>query len=133
MPPGRQHALAQDEIDVLTLADAEAHGVDQPAGDHMGMASPDSFAQAYPVPASGQQLETGVRLALEAVEERPATTPPDVTTRPSRRRPALPSAGRVARPPSSPRLVAAVCIATGALTRQAALAGRSGQLGCPGA
>jgi tricorn protease len=36
------------------------------------------------------QLETAVRLALAALEERPAARPPDVTTRPSRRRPPLP-------------------------------------------
>jgi tricorn protease len=36
------------------------------------------------------QLETAVRLALTALEERPAARPPDVTTRPSRRRPPLP-------------------------------------------
>ncbi|HUA41215.1 MAG TPA: S41 family peptidase [Streptosporangiaceae bacterium] len=41
------------------------------------------------------QLETAVRLALAALEERPAARPPDVTTRPSRRRPPLPPrAGR---------------------------------------
>ncbi len=36
------------------------------------------------------QLETAVRLALAALDERPAARPPDVTTRPSRRRPPLP-------------------------------------------
>jgi tricorn protease len=36
------------------------------------------------------QLETAVRLALAALQERPAARPPDVTTRPSRRRPPLP-------------------------------------------
>ena len=36
------------------------------------------------------QLEEAVRLALAALEERPAATPPDPATRPSRRRPALP-------------------------------------------
>jgi tricorn protease len=36
------------------------------------------------------QLETAVRLSLAALEERPAARPPDVTTRPSRRRPPLP-------------------------------------------
>jgi tricorn protease len=40
------------------------------------------------------QLETAVRLALAAVEERPAARPPDVTTRPSRRRPPLPPRAR---------------------------------------
>jgi len=36
------------------------------------------------------QLETAVRLALEALEARPAIRPPDPSTRPSRRRPPLP-------------------------------------------
>ncbi len=36
------------------------------------------------------QLQTAVRLALTALEERPAARPPDVSTRPSRRRPPLP-------------------------------------------
>ncbi|GII01269.1 S41 family peptidase [Planobispora takensis] len=36
------------------------------------------------------QIEEAVRLALAALEERPAATPPDAATRPSRRRPALP-------------------------------------------
>jgi tricorn protease len=36
------------------------------------------------------QLETAVRLALAGLAERPAARPPDVTTRPSRRRPPLP-------------------------------------------
>ena len=36
------------------------------------------------------QLETAVRLALAALEDHPAARPPDVTTRPSRRRPRLP-------------------------------------------
>ncbi len=36
------------------------------------------------------QLETAVQLALAALEERPAARPPDITTRPSRRRPPLP-------------------------------------------
>jgi len=40
------------------------------------------------------QLETAVRLALEALEQRPAARPPDVTTRPSRRRPPLPPRAR---------------------------------------
>jgi len=40
------------------------------------------------------QLETAVRLAMEALAERPAAQPPDPATRPSRRRPPLPpSAG----------------------------------------
>ncbi|MGV9773982.1 S41 family peptidase [Streptosporangium sp. NPDC003464] len=36
------------------------------------------------------QIEEAVRLALAALDERPAATPPDPGTRPSRRRPALP-------------------------------------------
>jgi tricorn protease len=36
------------------------------------------------------QLETAVRLAMEALAERPAALPPDTATRPSRRRPPLP-------------------------------------------
>jgi len=36
------------------------------------------------------QLETAVRMVLEALETRPAATPPDRSTRPSRRPPALP-------------------------------------------
>ncbi|MFF0310153.1 S41 family peptidase [Streptosporangium sp. NPDC004379] len=36
------------------------------------------------------QLEEAVRLALAALRERPAVTPPDPATRPSRRRPVLP-------------------------------------------
>ncbi|WP_068921652.1 S41 family peptidase [Planobispora rosea] len=36
------------------------------------------------------QIEEAVRLALDALAERPAVTPPDSATRPSRRRPALP-------------------------------------------
>ena len=36
------------------------------------------------------QLETAVRLALEALEQRPAVRPPDSATRPSKRRPPLP-------------------------------------------
>jgi tricorn protease len=36
------------------------------------------------------QLETAVRMVLEALETRPAATPPDRSTRPSRRAPELP-------------------------------------------
>jgi tricorn protease len=36
------------------------------------------------------QLETAVRLALEALETRPAAAPPATADRPSRRRPPLP-------------------------------------------
>jgi tricorn protease len=42
--------------------------------------------------AAGQdpQLETAIRIALEALAARPAVTPPDPSTRPSRARPPLP-------------------------------------------
>ena len=42
--------------------------------------------------AAGQdpQLETAIRIALEALAARPAVTPPDRSTRPSRARPPLP-------------------------------------------
>ncbi|MGP0026664.1 MAG: PDZ domain-containing protein, partial [Streptosporangiaceae bacterium] len=42
--------------------------------------------------AAGQdpQLETAIRIALQALAERPAVTPPDRSTRPSRARPPLP-------------------------------------------
>lgn len=36
------------------------------------------------------QLETAVRLALEAVKQQPAAWPPDPRLRPSKRRPPLP-------------------------------------------
>ncbi len=39
------------------------------------------------------QLETAVRMALEALESRPPAAPPDSATRPSRRRPPLPPRG----------------------------------------
>ena len=39
------------------------------------------------------QLETAVRMVLEALETRPAATPPDRSTRPSRRPPELPPRG----------------------------------------
>ena len=40
------------------------------------------------------QLETAVRLALEALQQRPAVRPPDPRTRPSKRRPPLPPRAR---------------------------------------
>jgi len=47
--------------------------------------SPDDWAAGRDT-----QLETAVRLALEALQQRPAVRPPDPRTRPSRRRPPLP-------------------------------------------
>jgi tricorn protease len=39
---------------------------------------------------SDPQLETGVRLALEALDKQPATSPPDPRTGPRKTRPPLP-------------------------------------------
>ena len=55
----------------------------------------DPDVEVIPTPddwAAGRdpQLETAVRLALEALEARPAVRPPDTSTRASRRRPPLP-------------------------------------------
>ena len=55
----------------------------------------DPDVEVIPTPddwAAGRdpQLETAVRLALEALQERPAVRPPDTSTRASRRRPPLP-------------------------------------------
>jgi tricorn protease len=47
--------------------------------------SPDDWAAGRDV-----QLETAVRLALDALTERQAVRPPDTRERPSRRRPPLP-------------------------------------------
>jgi tricorn protease len=47
--------------------------------------SPEDWAEGRDV-----QLETAVRLAMEALESRPVATPPDVATRPSKQRPPLP-------------------------------------------
>jgi tricorn protease len=47
--------------------------------------SPDDWAAGR-----DPQLETAVRLAIEALETRPAATAPDTSGRPSRRRPPLP-------------------------------------------
>ena len=60
----------------------ENHGVDP---DVEVIPSPDDSAAGRDV-----QLETAVRLALEALAERPAVRPPDTRDRPSRRRPPLP-------------------------------------------
>jgi tricorn protease len=51
--------------------------------------TPDDWAAGRDV-----QLETAVRLALEALRDSPAVRPPDPATRPSRRRPSLPPRSR---------------------------------------
>jgi hypothetical protein len=60
----------------------ENHGVNP---DVEVIMSPDDWAAERDT-----QLETAVRLALEALQKRPAVRPPDQRTRPSRRRPPLP-------------------------------------------
>jgi tricorn protease len=60
----------------------ENYGVDP---DVEVLISPDDWAEGRDV-----QLETAVRLAMEALESRPAVTSPDVSTRPSKQRPPLP-------------------------------------------
>ena len=60
----------------------ENHGVDP---DVEVILTPDDWAAGRDT-----QLETAVRLALEALHDRPAVRPPDAATRPSRRRPSLP-------------------------------------------
>jgi tricorn protease len=60
----------------------ENHGVDP---DVEVIMSPDDWAAERDT-----QLETAVRLALEALQQRPAVRPPDPRERPSRRRPPLP-------------------------------------------
>jgi tricorn protease len=60
----------------------ENHGVDP---DVEVIMSPDDWAAERDT-----QVETAVRLALEALQRRPAVRPPDPRTRPSRRRPPLP-------------------------------------------
>jgi tricorn protease len=60
----------------------ENHGVDP---DVEVIMSPDDWAAGRDT-----QLETAVRLALEALQQRPAVRPPDTRTRPSKRRPPLP-------------------------------------------
>ena len=63
----------------------ENHGVDP---DVEVLIPPDDWAAER-----DPQLETAVRLALEALEQRPAVRPPDPRTRPSKRRPPLPPRG----------------------------------------
>jgi tricorn protease len=60
----------------------ENHGIDP---DVEVIMSPDDWAVERDT-----QLETAVRLALQALEQRPAVRPPDTRTRPSKRRPPLP-------------------------------------------
>jgi tricorn protease len=60
----------------------ENYGVDP---DVEVIMSPDDWAAERDT-----QLETAVRLALEALQQRPAARPPDPRTRPSKRRPPLP-------------------------------------------
>jgi tricorn protease len=60
----------------------ENHGIDP---DVEVIMSPDDWAAERDT-----QLETAVRLALQALEQRPAVRPPDTRTRPSKRRPPLP-------------------------------------------
>jgi tricorn protease len=60
----------------------ENYGVDP---DVEVIMSPDDWAAGRDT-----QLETAVRLALEALRQRPAVRPPDPRTRPSKRRPPLP-------------------------------------------
>jgi tricorn protease len=62
--------------------DVENHGVDP---DVEVIISPDDWAAQRDT-----QLETAVRLGLEALQQRPAVRPPDTRTRPSKRRPPLP-------------------------------------------
>jgi tricorn protease len=60
----------------------ENHGVDP---DVEVLISPQDWAEGRDV-----QLETAVRLAMEAVESRPPAGPPDVSARPSKAKPPLP-------------------------------------------
>jgi len=60
----------------------ENHGVDP---DVEVLISPQDWAEGRDV-----QLETAVRLAMEAVETRPPATPPDASDHPSKKRPPLP-------------------------------------------
>ena len=62
--------------------DLENHGVEP---DVEVVMSPDDWATGR-----DPQLDTAIRLALEALEQRPGVAPPDPATRPSRRRPVLP-------------------------------------------
>ena len=60
----------------------ENHGLDP---DVEVIPTPEDWAAGRDV-----QLQTAVAMALEALRERPAVRPPDVSSRPSRRRPSLP-------------------------------------------
>ena len=60
----------------------ENHGIDP---DVEVIISPDDWAAERDT-----QLETAIRLALQALQQRPPVRPPDVRTRPSKRRPPLP-------------------------------------------
>jgi tricorn protease len=60
----------------------ENHGVDP---DVEVAITPDDWASG-----TDPQLETAVRLAMEALAATPPPRPPDTSTRPSRRRPPLP-------------------------------------------
>jgi tricorn protease len=60
----------------------ENHGVDP---DVEVIISPDDWAAERDT-----QLETAVRLALEALQQQPAVRPPDARTRSAKRRPPLP-------------------------------------------
>ena len=60
----------------------ENHGIDP---DVEVIMSPDDWAAERDT-----QLETAVRLALQALQQRPRVRPPDTRTRPSKRRPPLP-------------------------------------------
>jgi len=63
----------------------ENHGVDP---DVEVVPSPDDHAAGR-----DPQLETGIRIAVEALAARPAVTPPSTSDRPSKRRPSLPPRG----------------------------------------
>ena len=60
----------------------ENHGVDP---DVTVVVSPDDHAAGR-----DPQLETAIRIAVEALAARPAVTPPGISDRPSKRRPPLP-------------------------------------------
>jgi tricorn protease len=63
----------------------ENHGVDP---DVEVLYAPDDWAAGH-----DPQLETGVRLALEALEKQPPSAPPDPSTGPRKARPSLPPRG----------------------------------------
>jgi tricorn protease len=87
---GEQELIDGTKITVPRLATwfeeygwgVENHGIDP---DVEVIMSPDDWAAGRDT-----QLETAVRVALEALQQRPAVRPPDTRTRPSRRRPPLP-------------------------------------------